>query len=180
MSPQPPSSSIQAASPRVPLELLFIPNPCTVPWESMQGDDKVRFCGECRLHVYNLSEMTRDAAEELVRTREGQLCVRFYRRPDGTVLTQSCTIAARAIRAGRGAFQTLAFTVTAVLSAFCGLLSFGARDWQPRVLPFRSAIDNLFEEIFPTPKRTFLPASQGAIGCVPAPANPPPPGAQGK
>ena len=56
----------------------------------MYGDDRRRFCSQCKLNVYNLSGMTRDEAEQLVMNSEGRLCVRFFRRKDGTVLTQDC------------------------------------------------------------------------------------------
>jgi hypothetical protein len=56
----------------------------------MHGDDRVRFCSRCSLHVYNLSALTRDAAEALVNEKEGRLCTRFYRRADGAVLTADC------------------------------------------------------------------------------------------
>ena len=60
----------------------------------MEGDDRVRFCGECELNVYNLSSMTEDEALKLVEEREGRLCVRFYQREDGTVLTSDCPVGA--------------------------------------------------------------------------------------
>jgi hypothetical protein len=78
------------------LELLKVASPCHAAWEQMQGTDKVRLCGECGLNVYNLSAMSRAEAESLVRQREGRLCVRFYRRPDGTLLTEDCPRAGRA------------------------------------------------------------------------------------
>jgi hypothetical protein len=56
----------------------------------MRGDDRVRHCGECRLNVYNLSEMTRQEAEDFLHEATGRVCVRFYRRADGTILTQDC------------------------------------------------------------------------------------------
>src|SRR5437763_1363700 len=77
----------QVATP--PLQIQ-IASPCTASWDAMKGDDKVRFCTDCRLHVYNLSAMGRREAEEVVRGHEGRLCVRFFQRPDGTVLTQDC------------------------------------------------------------------------------------------
>ena len=51
-----------------------------------------RFCGECSLNVYNLSGMTRDEAENLIQNAEGRLCVRFYQRADGTVITEDCPV----------------------------------------------------------------------------------------
>jgi hypothetical protein len=76
-------------SPHV-LRRLEIASPCTVSWDGMRGDDKVRFCGKCQLNVYNLSGMSRREAERVVGAREGRVCVRFYRRPDGTVMTRDC------------------------------------------------------------------------------------------
>jgi hypothetical protein len=78
------------------LELLTIPVPCTVPWDSMMGSKRVRFCSQCQQSVYNLTEMTRAEAESLVDEREGEVCVRFYRRPDGTVMTRDCRAFLRA------------------------------------------------------------------------------------
>jgi hypothetical protein len=58
----------------------------------MYGDDRRRFCGDCKLNVYNLSGMTRDEAEALLMNAEGRLCVRFFKRADGTVITQDCPV----------------------------------------------------------------------------------------
>ena len=58
----------------------------------MYGDDRVRFCSSCNLNVYNLSGMSRQEVTELFRLVEGRLCVRFYRRKDGTVLTRDCPV----------------------------------------------------------------------------------------
>ena len=66
-------------------------------WEQMTGDDRVRHCQECKLNVYNLSEMTRRDAERLITRNEGRLCVRFYRRADGTTLTRDCPRGLRAL-----------------------------------------------------------------------------------
>ena len=79
------------------LDNIRVASPCPASWEDMAGDDRVRFCGECKLNVYNLSAMQRDEAEDLVRNREKRLCVRFYQRNDGTVLTRDCPVGLRAI-----------------------------------------------------------------------------------
>lgn len=60
----------------------------------MVGNDKVRFCNTCSLNVYNLSAMTRDEAQGVLDAAPGRLCVRFYRREDGRVLTRDCPIGA--------------------------------------------------------------------------------------
>ena len=77
------------------LEELRIATPCNADWDDMSGDEKVRFCGKCEKNVYNLSAMSRADAEALVRGREGRMCVRFYQRQDGTVLTSDCPVGVR-------------------------------------------------------------------------------------
>ena len=62
----------------------------------MIGTARVRyFCHHCRLNVYNLSAMSREDAETMIRGREGRLCVRFFRRADGTMIIQDCPIGLR-------------------------------------------------------------------------------------
>ena len=39
------------------LDRLTISNPCNADWASMSGNDQVRFCEHCSLHVTNLSNM---------------------------------------------------------------------------------------------------------------------------
>jgi hypothetical protein len=73
-----------------PLNNVKIASPCSANWDEMFGDERKRFCGQCKLNVYNLSGMTTAEAEHLVTNVEGRLCVRFYRRTDGLVITQNC------------------------------------------------------------------------------------------
>jgi hypothetical protein len=84
---------------RHPLDNIQVANPCRESWDSMYGDDRVRFCSSCKLNVYNLSGMSRREATELIQLVEGRLCVRFYRRRDGTLLTSDCPIGMKAISA---------------------------------------------------------------------------------
>ncbi len=76
----------------------------------MAGDERVRFCPECNLNVYNFSAMTAAEVERIVSRREGRLCARFYQRADGTMLTKNCPVGFRAAlwRATRVASATLA------------------------------------------------------------------------
>lgn len=64
----------------------------------MVGSDRVRFCSQCQLNVFNLSAMSRDQAEALLVGTEGRLCVRFYRRRDGSILTQDCPVGLRKLK----------------------------------------------------------------------------------
>jgi hypothetical protein len=73
--------------------------PCPVPWSSMSGDDRVRHCGQCQLNVYNLSAMSTKEAAEVVRSAaKGRVCVQFYRRKDGTVMTDNCPKGLKKVR----------------------------------------------------------------------------------
>jgi hypothetical protein len=85
---------------------------CSADWDSMFGNERIRFCGQCQLNVYNLSEMSEAEAERLIGQTEGRLCVRYYRRQDGSIITQNCPIGLRAIkrRLSRAA-KAVAFSV---------------------------------------------------------------------
>jgi hypothetical protein len=73
------------------LDQVRVASPCKADWNEMLGDERVRFCLSCEKNVYNLSSMQREDAENLLRERLGNdLCIRFYQRADGTILTQDC------------------------------------------------------------------------------------------
>lgn len=69
-----------------------IASPCKAEWNFMTGDEQKRYCHECKLNVYNISAMTLPEAEELIISSEGKVCVRMYRRTDGTVITKDCPV----------------------------------------------------------------------------------------
>jgi hypothetical protein len=75
---------------RSPLDAVTVASPCTVPWESMKGDERKRHCEQCRLNVYDVASLSREAAEELLLRSEGRVCVRLTRRADGTLVTRDC------------------------------------------------------------------------------------------
>ena len=97
------------------LERVRIASPCPMSWDEMKGNEQKRFCQHCNLHVYNLSEMTKREAEELIIKTEGRLCARLYRRADGTVLTKDCPVGLKALR------RRLKMRVGVFLSALFGL-----------------------------------------------------------
>jgi hypothetical protein len=80
------------------LDGIRVASPCPISWEQMRGNDRVRFCTECQLNVYNFAELTRTEAEEVLRTTEGRLCGRLYLRADGTLITKDCPVGFRATR----------------------------------------------------------------------------------
>ena len=100
-----------------PLNNIKIASPCSADWNEMIGDERSRFCGDCNLNVYNLSGMTEREAENLLINSEGRLCVRFYRRADGTVLTKDCPIGWAAIK------SRVSKTAAAFASLIIGLLT---------------------------------------------------------
>lgn len=77
---------------------LRVASPCGVGWNTMEGDERVRFCRLCSLNVYDFSGMPRAEVEALVSKTEGRLCGRLTRRADGTVLTRDCPVGLRALR----------------------------------------------------------------------------------
>jgi hypothetical protein len=80
------------------VDRIEIPLPCHVPWADMTGDDRVRFCGDCRQNVYNVAMFTRAEATRLLNDSSGRVCLRIFRRPDGTVVTDDCRARLRAAR----------------------------------------------------------------------------------
>jgi ankyrin repeat protein len=101
---------------------ITIPAPCDADWDSMIGNDQVRFCEHCNLHVTDLSAMTRQQAMRLVASSQGRLCVRFIQRPDGGILTRTVPekfyrISPRASRIAAGAFTATLSLSSAVAQA---------------------------------------------------------------
>ena len=98
-----------------PLNNIRIASPCAVDWNEMYGDNRKRFCGDCKLNVYNLSGMTKDEAESLIMNAEGGLCVRFYKRADGSVITQDCPVGWAKVKQRTKVYATAAFSLVMAL-----------------------------------------------------------------
>ena len=60
------------------LDQISVASPCHESWGNMQGDERARFCGQCRKHVYNFAEMTRPEIEALVVAKEGKFCATIF------------------------------------------------------------------------------------------------------
>ena len=80
------------------LDNVRVASPCNADWDEMVGNDRTRFCGQCNLNVYNLSSMSKAEAEQLIGGTEGRLCVRYFKRVDGSILTRDCPVGLRAFR----------------------------------------------------------------------------------
>lgn len=100
-----------------PLDNIRVASPCPANWDQMPGDERKRFCSQCSLNVYNLSGMTRDEAENLLLTSEGRVCIRFYRRADGTILTKDCPVGWQAVK------RRVSRAATAVVSLCAGIFA---------------------------------------------------------
>jgi hypothetical protein len=124
----------------------------------MIGDERVRFCGQCNLNVYNISAMTKQEAERLITQAEGRLCVRYYRRADGTILTKNCPVGLRALK--RRLSRIASASASAVLSFFAGLLA--VTGWRERPLAPVAAPRVLIEA------NVNLPEVDTVIGKYPA------------
>lgn len=99
-----------------PLNNIKIASPCSADWNRMDGDDRKRYCGDCKLNVYNLSGMTKYDAEHLLRMSEGRLCVRYYQRADGSILTQDCPVGWAKVKQRVSLFAAATFSL--ILSLF--------------------------------------------------------------
>jgi hypothetical protein len=126
-----------------------IASPCHKRWSDLDldGDERVRFCSLCQKNVYNLSALTRADAEALIREKEGRLCVRFFRRSDGTILTADCPVGARRLRLRQRARTAMARVVAVLTLALGGLVGRARADhavgtvaakpepWPPPITP---------------------------------------------
>jgi hypothetical protein len=103
------------------LEELRVATPCMVAWDSMVGDARVRRCDTCNQNVYNISQLTRKQANELVAAKDAQMCMRYYHLADGTILLRDSAVEFRPTRL--------------IASAAAALALAGAVAWPARTEP---------------------------------------------
>jgi hypothetical protein len=101
------------------LDNVRVAAPCSADWDTMFGNERIRFCEQCQLNVYNISEMSKAEAERLIGQAEGRLCVRFYRRRDGSIITRNCPVGLRAIK--RRLSRVATAVASSVLSFIAGI-----------------------------------------------------------
>jgi hypothetical protein len=107
------------------LDQIRITSPCTVDWDAMIGNDRVRFCQHCSLSVHDLSNVTRKKALRLIARSGGRLCIRYVALPNGSIATRTPShlyrITRPASRLAAGAFGvTLTVSTAAVASQATG------------------------------------------------------------
>ena len=100
-----------------PLDNIKIASPCSANWNEMYGNERKRYCAECKLNVFNLSDMTQTEAENFLINAEGRVCIKFYRRADGTVLMQDCPVGWQGVK------KRVSRMATAVFAMITGFFS---------------------------------------------------------
>jgi hypothetical protein len=158
------------------LDRVSVAAPCKADWGDMVGDDRVRFCGQCAKNVYNLSAMQRAEAEAFVRAHESNVCIRLYRRTDGTVLTADCPVGVKKRRVRLAIAGAVGGGLMAGAAAFA-LTSIGRENHPPVMMGEMVAID----PPTPTPPPTTTPQDSPEMGqwvaggIRPMPIDPPKP-----
>ena len=94
---------------------------CTEDWDSMIGNNQIRFCSHCRLSVHDLSHMNRKRIKRLIAKSNGRLCVRYSQLIPAASLPplktlykigrRTSTIAAGAFSASLGISSAVAGTI---------------------------------------------------------------------
>jgi hypothetical protein len=143
-----------------PLDNIKVASPCSANWDEMYGNDRKRFCSECKLNVYNLSGMSKEQAENLLINSEGRICVRFYRRRDGSVITQDCPVGWQRLKQRTQAIITAVFSL--VMGMFGGLASVSMLPTQDRNADVGRMLVN------PTPEPRYQ--TMGAVAADPGSA----------
>jgi len=137
----------------IALESVSVASPCHADWDAMRGDERARFCPSCAKNVYNLSAMTTVEAQSLIAEKEGKLCIRFFQREDGTMLTADCPLGAAAWKQKSPAFALWASVMSLVVLLVAAT--------SPALLPSASAQPETKSEMAPTstatPQQTATP-----------------------
>ncbi len=122
-----------------------IATPCSADWDEMVGDDRKRFCQDCKLNVYNVAELTpREVSELLGAANGGRVCMQIYRRRDGTVITRDCPVAVqrvkKAFKRSIAAVASLAATLGLALPSSAQTPPAGATKGESVAYPLRGQI----------------------------------------
>lgn len=159
-----------------PLNNIKIASPCSADWNEMCGNERKRFCGDCKLNVYNLSGMTKYDAENLLAVSEGRLCVRYFQRSDGTILTADCPVGWEKVKQRLSIFATAAFSMLVALVSGLMTVSFMKKHADAvRRIPIPFAIATPTPEplmgvvALPSPTPSQTPSREGWTVGKPAP-----------
>lgn len=107
------------------LPILEVEIPCDESWDAMSGDDQTRRCGVCRHDVHDIASFTNEELTVLL-ARNERLCIRLFRRADGTAVTADCApLRFRLERAVQRSALGRSKWIVAVMFALIALMSFG-------------------------------------------------------
>lgn len=138
---------------------LEVQTPCPKRWAELNGDGKRRFCGECQLHVHNLSAMSsREREQFIAQAGDGRQCIAYELRPGGSMVTPS-RWATLLQPFQRMQWAVLAFLTTVLPFAFSSCAT-------------RGQVLGRFEQKCDTPKQSAVVQQQNQMllgGTCPAP-----------
>lgn len=144
------------------IDALEVIAPCSVDWNDMQGDDKIRFCGYCEKNVFNLASMTRAEiadvlAAEVSRGNLKEVCVQIVRRrTDGKLVTADCVRSKERFALKQSAHRFVRFAAV-LLAGFVGV-NVGA------------AAQESFDETSSPATNAAAQSNDAAAGCGSTPA----------
>ena len=137
------------------LSRLVIRSPCTMDWDSMEGNDRVRFCSKCNKHVFELASLTEQEAINLIEDKGEQLCGRIFRRSDGTIVTAECPPdPAKRSRPYQFTITTLICLITSSAALFAATPIIGR------------VVGPIVERWFPTPNSAGNPGATLMMGSM--------------
>jgi hypothetical protein len=148
------------------MQNIMIASPCTVDWNTMDGDDRVRVCGACKHNVYDTSKLTSKEILDLM-ARDSKACLKIYRRADGTLLTEDCPFGLRTLRRGARRVSKIAASLWALALSFTSV-SAQSGTIKPENTPKQNASSNTAEA---KAKESQTPTSEikGATPVIAAP-----------
>lgn len=126
-----------------PLDRINIASPCSADWDEMVGNQQVRFCQHCSMYIHDLSKITRKDAIRLVAASKGKLCVRYLRRPDGTVETASRAAPVSQVKRRLSRIAAGAFTASLSLASNAAAVSAARPAESNQLVRIQSAVRKL-------------------------------------
>lgn len=141
---------------------LTVSTPCPKTWEQLVGNDRVRYCGQCHLNVYNLAIMKPTEIEQLVHQTGGRLCGQLFVRKDRTATLRDCPTGRTSVVRRRIWRAAIAVAVGIFGLACRGLERPDMSDWPQWVQTVAGWVDP--EGVHPRQKML------GEIRCIPSPA----------
>jgi hypothetical protein len=158
------------------LDTIRIASQCPMKWEEMrtaddEGGERRRFCDHCSLHVHNIAGLTRSEAERMLHEAAGgRLCVRLFRRTDGTILTRDCPVGRAALhrRAMARVVRGIGF-VACCLAAGLAWATSGGQGFSRARLRTMQPFESVAAWIHGRPPQVLMPPIAGDV-CMPAPA----------